>query len=122
VRRLARLAAIAVAVSIATWGLGWWAVAVVSVLAGYLLAHDRVVPSLTGLGAMLGWGIVLLVDAAGGRLAAVATVMGGIFNRGPAPLLVLTLLIPLLLGLTGAELGRWLRAHIGGPAAAEAGG
>lgn len=116
------MAAIAVTVSIGSWGVGWWAPAVVSVLAGYLLAHDRVAPSLTGLGAMLGWVIVLLVDTVGGRLAAVATVMGGIFNRGPAPLLVLTLLIPLLLGLTGAELGRWLRAHIGGPAGAEARG
>lgn len=112
-RRLAWVVTIAVAVSIGTWSAGWWAPAVVSVMAGYLLASDGVAPSLTALGAMLGWGIVLVVDAIGGRLVAVATVMGEIFTRGPIPLLVLTLLIPLLLGLTGAELGRWLRAYIG---------
>ena len=118
-KRALRVAAIAVVVSIATWGVGWWAPAVVSVIAGYLFAADRVVPTLTGLGAMLGCGIVLAVDAVAGRLSAVAPVMGAIFSRGPAPLLVLTLLIPLLLGLTGAELGRWVRAHVGGPAAGE---
>lgn len=118
--RVLRVAAIAVAVSIATWAVGWWAPAVVSMLAGYLFAGDRVVPTLTGLGAMLGWGIVLAIDAVSGRLVAVATVMGTIFNRGPAPLLMLTLLIPLLLGLTGAELGRWLRANITGAPAGEA--
>jgi hypothetical protein len=121
VTRVLRVAAIAVAVSIGTWGVGWWAPAVVSVLAGYLFAADRVIPTLTGLGAMLGWGIVLVVDAVGGRLATVATVMGAIFNRGPVPLLVLTLLVPLLVGLTGAELGRWLRARLGAPPAGEGG-
>ncbi len=118
-RRLTWVAAIGVAVSIATWSVGWWAPAVVSVLAGYFLAEERLIPSLTGLGAAAGWGIVLGVDAVAGRLDAVARVMGAIFNRGPAPLLVLTLLVPLLLGLTGAELGRWLRVHIGGTAAPE---
>ncbi|MHB0948639.1 MAG: penicillin acylase family protein [Gemmatimonadaceae bacterium] len=66
-----------------------------------------------------GNGSVLAVDAAAGRFESVARTMGAIFSRGPAPLIVLTLLVPLLLGLTGAELGRWLRVHIGGTPATE---
>lgn len=113
------MAALGVAVSIGTWGVGWWAPAVVSVLAGYFLAEEPLIPSLAGLGAAAGWGIVLAVDAVAGRLEMVARTMGAIFNRGPVPLVVLTLLVPLLLGLTGAELGRWLRVHMGGTPAGE---
>ena len=112
--------AIALVVAIASWTFGWWAPAMTGVLAGYLLAHERIAPTLTGIGSVLGWTLLLAIDAVAGRLPAVAQAMGNVFGKGPVPLLVLTLLIPLLFGLTGAEIGRWLHHRVLAPAADDA--
>lgn len=95
----------------ATWAFGWWAPALTSVLAGFVFARSRALPTLTGTGAALGWGLLLAVDAAVGRLGVVAVTMGHVFGRGPLPLLLLTVSVPLLLGLAGGEIGRWLRVR-----------
>lgn len=118
---LLRLLAVAVVVSIASWTFGWWAPAMTAVLFGYVFAQQRAVPTLVGVGSMLGWVILLLVVAAIGRFGAVAGTVGALFGRGAAMLVLLTLLIPLLFGLTGAELGRWLRIHALAPDPAERG-
>lgn len=103
---------IALATAAATWLLGWWAVAPVAVIAGFLnRAHDgrawRV-----ALGAAEGWAILLVIDLIGGPFSLLTSTLGGALNiPGPA-LLVVTLLLPALLGwsgaIVGAELGKLL--------------
>ena len=93
---------IALVVAITTWFGGWWAAAVVALVAGFLYRADGGRPWRVALGAAAGWALLLVVNAFSGPFAHVASTLGGAMSL-PAPALVLmTLLFPALLGWSGA--------------------
>jgi hypothetical protein len=112
---------VALAVATATWLAGWWSVAVVALIAGFVARDRRGRAGHVALGAAIGWALLLLADVAAVRFGALATALGGVFPVPAAALVVLTLLLPALLGWGGAVLGAWLggvvsrssRAHNG---------
>lgn len=109
--------AIAAAVAVSTWMVGWWGVALVALLVGAASRHARAA-SLTALGAAFGWGALLVIDARDGRLMAVATSLGGIFHVPGAALLLLTLCFAALLAWSAAAVGHALRRDRAGMRAA----
>lgn len=93
---------IALIVAGATWIAGWWAAAVVALVAGYVYRAEGGRPWRVALGATEGWALLLAVDAFAGPLVHVASTLSGAMVL-PAPALVLvTLLFPALLGWSGA--------------------
>ena len=100
---------IAVVMAAATWGLGWWGVAVVAVIEGFLYRADGGRAWQAALAATEGWLLLLVFDTLSGPMARVASTLSGAMAI-PAPLLLLaTLLFPALLAgsvaVVAAELG-----------------
>jgi hypothetical protein len=102
----------AVAMAGITWLGGWWAIPVLALCAGRTLRARDGEPRLVALAAVLAWGALLLVDAAGGRFGELSAVLGGVLGVPAPALVVVTLLFAALLGWSGAvvgcELGRLL--------------
>ena len=99
------LLVVALAGAIATWTLGWWGVAVVAIVAGVVARARGGRPWLVALGCLLGWALLLVIDAAAGPFAVVAKTVSGAMNIPAIALLVVTLLFPALIGWSGATLG-----------------
>ena len=106
-------AIIALATAIATWILGWWAVAIVAVIAGAILRAEHGRPWHVALGSLAGWALLMLIDAVAGPMRSLTTAVSGAMNIPAAALVLVTLLFPALVGWSGATLGAR-----GGPAAA----
>lgn len=106
--------AVALLVSAGTWGLGWWAVVPVAAVAGWYFRDAPRIAAWTAAGAVLGWMLLLALDALGGRLGALARVLSGTVALPTPALVVLTLAIPAILGWSAATLagalGEWLGA------------
>jgi hypothetical protein len=97
--------ATSLAIAALTWLLGWWGVVVAALAAGLLLRARRGGAWLVALAAMTAWGLLLVVDAIGGRFATLASSIAGVM-RVPVPaLLVVTLLFGALLAWSGAVVG-----------------
>lgn len=100
---------VALAIAASTWLGGWWAVVVVALVAGFLHSEEPKTPWRVGLAGILGWSLLLVVDARGafGRLA---TVLGGAMSIPSPALLLMTVLFAALLAWSAAtvaaELGR----------------
>ena len=93
---------IALIVAGTTWIAGWWAAAIVALVAGFLYRAEGGRPWRVALGASEGWALLLALDAVAGPLAHVASTLAGAMTL-PAPALILvTLLFPALLGWSGA--------------------
>lgn len=93
---------VAIATAGLTWMLGWWGVAIVAVVAGFVYRADGGRAWWVALGALEGWALLLLFNLARGPLMHVASTLGGAMSiPGPA-LMVLTLLFPALLAWSGA--------------------
>ncbi len=95
---------IAVIVAASTWIIGWWSVAIVALVAGYLMRRSGGNAWRVALGSAEGWAILLLVDTLGGRSRELLSILEGTMSiPGPA-LIVATLLFPALIGWSGAAL------------------
>lgn len=93
---------IALIVAGTTWIAGWWAAAVVALVAGFIYRAEGGRPWRVALGATEGWALLLAIDAFAGPLVHVASTVSGAMTL-PAPALILvTLLFPALLGWSGA--------------------
>ena len=100
---LAALAA-AVLAGAGTWALGWWGVPIAAALTVVALRRTRGAPAAAAAGAALAWGVLLAVDAAGGRMTALAGELAAVFGAPLPALVVLTLLFPALLAWSAAAL------------------
>ena len=111
--RLGSLVLLALVMALATALVGWWTVPVIGALWGAVRATRRGVAPDAGLAGALGWGLLLLLAAAQGPVAAVAAQVGAVMGLGAPGLVVLTLLCPFLLAwaaaLVSAELTRAVR-------------
>jgi hypothetical protein len=95
---------IAVIVALSTWLVGWWSVAVVAIVAGFLMRAHGGRAWAVAFGSAEGWAILLLVDTLGGRSRELLSLLAGTMKiPGPA-LLIVTLLFPALIGWSGAAL------------------
>ena len=108
---------VAIATALATWTLGWWGVAIVAVVAGVLVRADGGRPWRVALGCLLGWAVLMSIDAAAGPFANVAKTVSGAMSIPSGALLLVTLLFPALIGWSGAMIGA-----LGGAAPKGAGG
>ena len=104
---------VALAVAAATWLVGWWAVAVVALIAGLVARERRGRAGQVALGAAIGWALLLSADVAAARFGALINALGGVFKLPGAVLVLLTLLLPALLGWSGAVLGALLGGVVG---------
>jgi hypothetical protein len=93
---------VAAVVALSTWAVGWWAVAVVALVAGYLMRANGGRAWSVAFGSLEGWALLFLLDSVGGRGHELVSMLAGIMSI-PGPLLVIvTLLFPALIGWSGA--------------------
>jgi hypothetical protein len=89
----------------------WWLAFPAGMLIGITIPRARLAVPAGALAGLLGWGVPLLViqvrDGLGPAASSLAAIMG--FTGQPAIPLILTCLVGLLLGLTGAWLASALR-------------
>jgi len=104
----------ALAVAALTWLVGWWGVAIAALLAGAVLWRRRGVAWLVALAAIVAWSALILTNAIGGRLATLASSIGGVMSVPPILLVIVTLLFGALLAwsaaVLGSEIGRAARS------------
>lgn len=101
-RNFVRVALIGVAMAIGTWVLGWWAVALLGAVWG-VLRRGRPRFWTAALGAVVGWWLLMLYDAAVGPVGRVATLLGDIFGVGGWGMVAIMYLFPLLLAGCAAQ-------------------
>ena len=99
------VAIVALAAAACTWVLGWWAVAIVAIIAGAVMRAENGRPWRVALGCLAGWALLLLMDAAAGPMGTVARMVSGAMSIPSTALLLVTLLFPALMGWSGATLG-----------------
>ena len=106
---LTQLLIVSVLIATLTWFAGWWMVPVVGAAYG-AWAFDRRLTLVTAtLAAVIGWGALLLVDAAAGPVGRLLQVFGALFRVPGGGLVVLTLAYAALLAVSAAALARGLR-------------
>jgi len=89
--------------AVTTFGLGWWSVPIVAAFWG-MASADRFRARNAALCASVGWATLLLIDAARGPVAVMASQLAGVM-RVPAPVLYLaTLIFPAILAWSAAAL------------------
>jgi hypothetical protein len=93
---------IAAVVAGTTWFVGWWSVAIVALIAGFIYRSEGGRAWRVALGASEGWAILLVIDAIGGRFVPVASTIAGAMSLPAAALVLVTLLFPALIGWSGA--------------------
>jgi hypothetical protein len=94
----------ALLVCVLTWTAGWWGVVVAALLVGAVWRDRRGVTWLTALAAVVGWSLLLLLDAAHGRFGVLATTLAGVMHVSAAALVVVTLLFAALLAWSAATI------------------
>lgn len=107
-RAVTEVSLFALAVAGATWVLGWWSVPMLGAAAGISMRGSSS-GARAALGAAVGWGALLLIDAAGGRLGAIAAPLAATMRVPAVVLVLLTLMYPALLAWSGVTIGRVLR-------------
>lgn len=88
-----------------TFILGWWGVAVVAIGAGIVFSEDGGRPWRVALAGLIGWVLLLLLDMMSGRFVRLTTAVSGSMKIPSVALLVVTLLLPGLLGWSAAIIG-----------------
>jgi len=92
-----------------TLAVGWWALAVVAVVAGFA-APERARPLVAvPLGALLGWGILLFRSARVDNFSGLTDLLNQLLPVPSLVLAALTLLLSVVLGMGGAMVGAALR-------------
>jgi hypothetical protein len=104
-----RAVVIALLTALFTWVVGWWAVPLVSFAAGLFWRAERGHAGATALGAALGWGVVLLLDAAHPRFGSLAATLGELVHAPGVVPMAVTLAFAALLAWSAATV-----ATIGG--------
>jgi hypothetical protein len=82
---------LAVMVTVATWFLGWWTVPVLAAIAGALWWDHEHVGRDVGIGAAMGWALLIAYAGSSGRLVPLARALGGVLFL-PWPLLIVVAL------------------------------
>ena len=95
----------ALIVALLTWMLGWWGVVIAALAIGAAQSSRRGIAWMTALAAIVAWAALLLVNAASGRFAALASTIAGVMRIPAAALLVVTLLFAGLLAWSAAVVG-----------------
>ena len=100
----------ALATAALTWVAGWWGVAVVALVAGFLYSGSAGTSWRAAVAAVAGWCVLLGIDAASGAFGRVTSTVSGAMSIPAPALLVVTLLFAALLAWStatiAAELGR----------------
>ena len=104
-----RAALVAIIIAACTWFGEWWCVPVVGAL--YVLARrSSAAPIEAGLGAMLAWGVLFLVNAGQPAFSVLLTRLGGVF---PMPGAIVLMIAVLFAGLLAWSAGRVVLGAIG---------
>jgi hypothetical protein len=93
---------VAAAMAALTWLVGWWAVPVVAAFVGSVLYVRDGMAWRMALAAAMAWTLLLLVNAASGRLGVAATTLGGVLRVPGVVLVLITLAFPALLAWSAA--------------------
>ena len=80
-----------------TWSLGWWGVVLGALAIGATAWTQRGVAGITALAAVAGWSLLLIVDAARGPFAALATTISGVIRIPAVALLAVATVAVVLL-------------------------
>lgn len=96
IARLIRVFAVAIAVAIATWFAGWWAVPLCGAVYALLRAREKGATGEAATGAMLAWAALLAWQASHPAFERLSGALNGLF---PVPGVVLMLVAVLLAGL-----------------------
>ena len=101
-RDVLRIALLAVAFAIGTWVLGWWAVPLLGAVWGVLRRGMSRFGSAFA-AAAIAWAVLLAMNAHGGALDRLTTVMGGIFSMPGSLMLAVTVLYAAILAGCAAQ-------------------
>ena len=89
--------------AVTTFGLGWWSVPVVAALWG-MASADRFRARNAAFCAAVGWATLLLIDAARGPVAVMASQLAGVMHLPVSVLYLATLIFPAILAWSAAAL------------------
>ena len=109
-RQFIKYVLLAEAFAVATFALGWWAVALVGALWG-LFSRDARRARNAGIAASAGWLTLLVLDAVRGPVSVMAEQLGRVMKVPAAALYLITLLFPALLAWSAAVLPPGIRAR-----------
>jgi hypothetical protein len=104
--RAACFTLIAIGVALGTWAVGWWAVPIVALIAGFARCGAGIVSAATA----MAWLVLLLIDVASGSIGRLAGLLAGVMGLPAVALFVVTLALPALLGWSAATLGAAARS------------
>lgn len=113
-RVLLRLALLALAFAAGTTWLGWGAVPFLGAVWGVIAWRARDAAWSAAMGAVLGWGALLLWAAASGPVGVLAQRVGGIFGLPGSVLVLVTLIYAAALAWSAAAVGRAAMALVDG--------
>lgn len=111
-RSLFAVLAIALVVAVGTWLLGWWAVPIIAVSAGAMLAGRARAGVMISFGAGIAWIVLLGIDAMSGHLLALAALLGRILPVPWPLLLVVTITYVMLMAWSAAVIGEAVRRAV----------
>jgi hypothetical protein len=103
---LVRLALLAAAFAVATFVLGWWAVPLVAAIYAVISSAQRGSAVLSGIAAMIAWGVLLAITAAQGPVGTLAAELGGVLKLKPLAVYAVTIAFPGLLAVSAAVVAR----------------
>jgi hypothetical protein len=96
---------LAAALAVGTFVFGWWTVPVIALAWGLIAGRLPRAAGYAAIAAVLAWGALLALDAAGGRLFPLGALFGAIAHLPGAVFLALTLIFPAVLAWSAAALG-----------------
>lgn len=93
---------VSAAMAVLTWLVGWWAVPLVAAFVGGVLYVREGVAWRMALAGAIAWALLLIVNAASGRLGVAATTIGGVLRVPGVVLVLITLAFPALMAWSAA--------------------
>jgi hypothetical protein len=103
------LIALSLLVAVGTWFGGWLLVVVIAAVWGAARASRRDTVWTAALAGIVGWGILLAIDASSGAFGRLLGVIGGLFRLPGGAFVVLTLAYAALLAASAAAVARGVR-------------
>ena len=104
-----RVSGLAAVIAFCTWFSAWWCVPVIAA-AWALVRRTALAPIEAGLGALLGWTVLLLVNVGAPAFAVLLNRLGGVF---PVPGAIVLLIALLFAGLLAWSAGRLVVGLVG---------